>query len=80
MTYLSEMGLAGGTIAGSEGIQAVREMLAELATFPQLTKIEKFNLVNLPEVEIDVSKQSSVEGATLCDICLAVPGVRSWES
>ena len=50
-------------------------MLMELASFP-LTKQEKLNLVNLPEVS--TPRGSSVEGATLCDICLAVGSLREW--
>ena len=51
-------------------------MLEELGSFPVLTEQERFNLVNLPEVE--VAAGSNAEGATLCDICLVVPGLRDW--
>ena len=51
-------------------------MLNELSTFALLTKQEKFNLVNLPEVAILSS--SNAEAATLCDVCLTVPSIREW--
>ena len=37
--------------------------------------------MNLPEVRLEVADEGDVtaEGATLCDICLAVPAVREWE-
>jgi len=52
-------------------------MLSELASFPQLTKQDKFNLVNLGEVSI-VGTRESAESTTLCDICLVVPSIRDW--
>lgn len=52
-------------------------MLSELASFPQLTKLEKFNLVNLGEVTI-VGARETAESTTLCDICLVVPSIRDW--
>ena len=72
------MGLAGGQLAGTENTETIRAMLVELQSFPDLTKQEKFNLVNLPEVQINDETRSTPQSATLCDICLAVPGVRDW--
>lgn len=46
------IGLAGGQIASSDNLEATRAMLGELENFPALTKMEKFGLVNLPEVEV----------------------------
>lgn len=48
-------------------------MLQDLATFANLTKVEKFNLVNLPVQS--VKKGTGVEHCIL-DICLALPSVR----
>ena len=53
-------------------------MLSELTNFATLTKQEKFNLVNLPEVILASDAASTPESSTLCDICLVVPGIREW--
>ena len=47
--YLTETGLAGGAYNGQD-TEALRSMLQELGSFATLSKQEKFNLVNLPEV------------------------------
>lgn len=78
--YLEQMGLAGGSLAGSEDTQHIKAMLTDLASFPSLTKMEKLGLVNLAEVNLNADSNVSVEGATLCDICLVVPGLRDWPS
>ena len=73
--YLQSMGLAGSDLSD---VEKLRSMLMELSSFPVLTKYEKFSLVNLAEVE--VTSTNTVEGATLCDICLAVPNLNEWPS
>ena len=80
LQYLQAAGLAGGQVTGTEGTESIRAMLGELASFPALTRQEKFNLVNLPEVTIDAAKGSSASAdtAALCDICLVVPAIRDW--
>ena len=78
--YLQQMGLAGGSLAGSHNTEHIRAMLTDLASFPALTKMEKLGLVNLAEVDLNADSNVSVEGATLCDICLVVPALRDWPS
>ena len=66
-------------MTGSADTETVRAMLGELCTFPALTKQDKLNLVNLPEITLSVST-STPESATLCDICLVAPSIREWNS
>ena len=75
--YLEKTGLAGGQITGSIDTTVIAQMLGELASFPSLTKQEKFALVNLPEITVDPAR-STPQSATLCDICLVVPTIREW--
>ena len=81
LDFLSQQGLAAGQIAGQTNTDVIAQMLEELNEgFPQLTKMDKFNLVNLPEAEAIIGQ--SAESATLCDICLAVPSVKetlTWD-
>ena len=49
------------------------KMLQELAPFAALTRVDKFNLVNLP---VQVVKKSTGAQHCILDICLAVPSVR----
>jgi hypothetical protein len=48
-------------------------MIQDLAAFEKLTKVDKFNLVNLPVQS--VKRGTSFEHCIL-DICLALPTVR----
>jgi hypothetical protein len=76
--YLKTTGLNGVTTSSGATIGTTNaQMLQALSqnfSASDLTTSEKFNLINLPV--LNVQRGTSPIEATLCDICLAVPRVK----